>query len=314
MGADTLIGARLMQYAAASVLFGTPLFFLYGTRIPAEVKDLHRWPWERRVVLGAVLIALIGALAWVMAETVQMSGEGADAIRPAAVWTVLSQTRFGLACLMRMVLLMLSLGACLAITCPILLWRIQVILGGAITLSFAWTGHGAAQIAKTAGVHLAGDLVHLLAAGIWIGALLPLAVLAFRAGRSGASADGTALRLGLNAFSAVGVWVVAALVLSGVVNSIFLLDLAHWRAGANSQYGKVLLAKLAVFGGMLGLAAVNRYRTSPALDDALERRSSLGPAVHAARSALGLESLLAMLLLGAVSVLGTLAPPDSGPF
>ena len=313
MGAATLIGARLMQYAGACVLFGTPLFFLYGTRFQIEVRVVDRWAWERRVLGIAALVALIGALTWIMAETFQLRGDETDTIGPYAVWTVLSQTRFGLACLIRIVLLMLSLAACIAIRCPNLLCRVEIFLGVAITSSFAWTGHGATQIGKTAGMHLAADLFHLLAAATWIGALLPLTVLAFRARRSGVIADGAALRQGLHAFSAIGLWVVAALALSGVLNSIFLLDLAHWRDVPSSLYGKVLLAKLVLFGAMLALAALNRFRMTPALDRAFERPSSHASAVHAARLALSMESLLAVLLLGAVSVLGTLAPPDSGP-
>jgi len=310
MAAGILIGTRLMQYAGAFVLFGTPLFLLYGTRVPSEADVLHRWPWERRVLLVAAVTALNGALLWVMAETAAMSGDTADAINPAALWTVLSETRFGLACLLRIALLALSVGVCLAVSRLKVLWWAQVLLGVAISLSFAWTGHGAAQIGKTAGIHLAGDLLLLLAAGIWIGALVPLAVFGFRAKRSGAIEDGAMLGLALNAFSGIGVWVVAVLVFSGIINSIFLLDFAHWREAVNSQYGKVLLVKLALFGGMLCLAALNRYRTGPALHAALERRISLAAAVKATRLTLAIETLMAALVLLAVSVLGTLAPPD----
>ncbi|MDP9087722.1 MAG: copper homeostasis membrane protein CopD [Pseudomonadota bacterium] len=308
MGAGTLIGARLLQYAGGLVLFGTPLFFLYATRPGAEA--LTRWSWERRLLLAAAATALIGALVWVMAETAVMSGDSADAINPAALWTVLSETRFGLACLFRIALLALSVSVCLAVSRRKMFWWAQVLLGGAISLSFAWTGHGAAQIGRTAGIHLVGDLLHLLAAGSWIGALVSLSTLGVRARRSGAIEDAAVLGLGLRAFSAIGVWIVAVLIFSGIINSIFLLDFVHWREAVNSQYGRVLFMKLALFGAMLCLAALNRYRTGPKLHDALQRRTSLAAAVQAARSILSIETLMAALVLLAVSVLGTLAPLD----
>jgi putative copper resistance protein D len=309
VGAETLIAGRLLQYAGAAVLLGSPLFFLYGTQAP-NTADLDPWPWERRLLLGAALTALIGALIWLMAETVSMSGEPADAVHPAALWMVASETRFGMACCVRIALLALSVGACFALTRPKSLWSVQVILGSAITMSFAWTGHGATEIGKTAGVHLAADLLHLLAAGIWLGAVVPLAVLGIRARQSGAFKDGHALRFGLKEFSSVGVWVVVVLVFSGILNSLFLVDLAHWREALNSAYGRVLLVKLALFSGMLGFAARHRYHTTPGLEQAMQRRSFPAVPVKAAASSLLIETVLAALVLGAVSVLGTWAPPD----
>jgi putative copper resistance protein D len=310
MIAQTLISARLLQYAGALVLYGSPLFFLYGTPAPPAAAGLNRWRWERRLLFGAALVALAGVLVWLMAETVAMSGDPADAAHASALWMVASETRFGLACCVRIALLLLAVGACFAISSLKVLWWVHVALGAAITMSFAWTGHGAAEMAKTSGIHLAGDLLHLLAASIWIGALVPLGVLGLRASRSGAIEDAQVLQFALRAFSRVGVWVVAVLVFSGIINSLYLIDVVHWREALNSAYGQVLCVKLALFGGMAGLAVLNRYRTSPALDDALARRASLAPALSAARSTLWLETGLAALVLAAVSVLGTLPPPD----
>ena len=261
-------------------------------------------------MLGAAASVLVGTLGWVMAETVALSDDAANALNPAALWTVLWETPFGLACLVRAGLLMLSVAACFAVHRPKARRWAQMALGGAVMLSFAWTGHGAVAIGKTAGIHLAADFLHLIAAGIWIGALVPLTVLAVAARRSGASEDAHALQAALSAFSQVGMWVVAVVIFSGVVNSIYLLNLAQWRDALNSAYGKVLLVKLAVFGGMLGLAAFNRYRISRVLDGGSEC-SGGAPVIDAARSSLVAETLLAALLLGAVSVLGTLPPPDA---
>lgn len=310
MSGETLIGVRLLRYTGALVLCGSPLFFLYGTQASVGTAGSNRWPWERRLLLGAALVALIGAFIWLMAETVTMSGDTGDATNPTALWMVSSETRFGLACCARIALLMLAVGTCFALRRPKALWWVQVTLGSAITMSFAWTGHGAAEIGKTAGIHLAADLLHLLAAGIWIGALVPLAVLGFRAKRAGAIEEVRALRFALKEFSSVGVWVVAVLVFSGIINSIIILDLARWRDALNSPYGRVLVVKLALFAGMLGLAARNRYRTSPVLDALSEQRTFLADALQAARLTIGTETLLAALVLATVSVLGTLAPPN----
>lgn len=307
MEAEALIAGRVLQYAGASVTFGTPLFFLYGT--PGSMKP-DRWPWQRNLLLVAAVCALVGACLWLLAEAASMRGDSADAISPGALWMVASETRFGVACSVRIALLLLAVGACLVVDRPKWLWRLQAGLGGAITMSFAWTGHGATAIAKSAGIHLAADLLHLLAAGIWVGALVPLAVLGFRASQSKTGKSGQELLVALKEFSRLGVWVVAVLVFTGIVNSIFLVDLVHWQQTLNSLYGRVLLVKLALFGGMLGFAALHRYKTTPRLESAMQGSTLPAAPVTAAWPSLLTEALLAALVLGAVSVLGTLAPPE----
>lgn len=312
MGAATLIAGRLLQYAGASLVFGSALFFLYGTRAPAHAGDAERWTWQRVLLLGGALTGLVGALVWLMAETAALSGDAADAIDAAALWSIASETRFGLACSTRLALLLLAVSVCFLVGRPRALCWAQVILGSAITMSFAWTGHGATGIGTSGGVHLAADLLHLLAAGIWTGALVPLAVLAFRAARSADVRESRQLSSGLQGFSAVGVWIVGVLAFSGILNSAFLLDLSHWRDALHYPYGRVLAVKLLLFAAMLGFAALHRYRTTSLLETAMPRAVLPMIPARAACSSLLLETVLAALVLGAVSILGTLAPPDAG--
>ncbi|MFI4914727.1 MAG: copper homeostasis membrane protein CopD [Steroidobacterales bacterium] len=313
-----LVAARLLQFVAVLLLFGSPLFCLYGLERGASQSSVPAQPpWQRRALLLAAAVALLGAFAWVMAETASVSAEPGDAFSPAALWTILSATRFGRACLARIALLALSIVATLCVARPKALWIVQVILGGTATASFAWTGHGASGVgaggvSAPGAVHLLGDLLHLLAAGIWIGALVPLAALLQYSIRSGAPAQAQAAQFGLRRFSSLGVGVVAALVLSGAINSWFLIGPSHWRSIFTSGYGIALLVKLGLFGAMLGLAALNRYRRVPALRIALGAQDPIPPALRALRATVLAETALALLVLVAVSLLGTLAPPISG--
>ena len=43
--------------------------------------------------------------------------------------------------------------------------------------SLAWAGHGAATPGAAGDLHLAADVLHLLAAGLWLGTLPPLVLL-----------------------------------------------------------------------------------------------------------------------------------------
>jgi copper resistance protein D len=313
MVAVTLVGSRLLQFSTALVMFGSPLFFLYGVdSVATRSSSAPRWPWQRGVSLIVAALALFGALAWVMAETALISNSTNDAFHPAALWIILSETPFGRACLVRIALLILSIVVSISIARSKMFWIVQSILGGAVTGSFAWTGHGAVDRGLWGAVHLAGDLLHLLTAGIWIGALLPLAVLVLRSIRSQAPTDARATQFGLDRFSALGIPIVAVLVLSGIINSWFLIGPSHWRTLLSTGYGIALLIKLGLFGLMLGLAALNRYRATPALHAALNTQGYTQSALGALQMTVLTETILAFLVLLAVSVLGTLAPPVSG--
>ncbi len=164
---------------------------------------------------------------------------------------------------------------------------------------------------RTAGIQLGADLLHLLSAGVWVGALVPLTVLVIRARRSPRLADVQNLRFALQAFSSIGVWVVAVLVLSGIINSLSLMDRQDWRMSLTTLYARVLFVKLTLFFAMLGLATFNRYRAVPLLEIGLERGTASTGSLSRIRLSLIFETLLAALVLLTVSWLGTLAPPMS---
>jgi hypothetical protein len=74
-----------------------------------------------------------------------------------------------------------------------------------------------------------------------------------------------------------------------------------------APYGRLLLAKLAVFVGMVGLAAANRYRLTPGLAKGLAQGDPAS-ALHALRLSLLVETAAGLVVLLLVSMLGVLAP------
>ena len=114
----------------------------------------------------------------------------------------------------------------------------------------------------------------------------------------------------LRGFSFVGTIIVALLILTGTVNGWFLVGPGNIASLGQSTYGLLLIAKLLLFAGMLGLAALNRYRLTPALAQAIEEEDA--PRAQALlRASLVVEGGLAIVILGLVAWLGTLSPPMS---
>jgi len=286
-----IVAARFLQFGPALILFGTPLFFLYG----GASQPPHTSHRLERVVTAAALLSFAGAVWWVLAETAMIFSDPGQ-FTPDAIWTVLTGTGFGRAAFLRIILIAMAIIVPFVTRSPRRTPAVQAAIGAAVVASFAWTGHGVKDEGAAGLIHLVGDIVHLLAAAIWIESIRQ---------RTGARA---ALR-GLEAFSSVGVAVVALLLLSGVVNSWFLVGPAHIKQLVTSPYGLLLDAKLLLFAAMLALAAANRYRFTPRLGTALAQAGSQEKPLIALRRSVVWEATLALVVLVVVSLMGTLEPP-----
>lgn len=178
-------------------------------------------------------------------------------------------------------------------------------LTGAALGSLAWNGHGAASDGWFAWPHLVADVVHLLTAGAWLGAIACLLGLVARQWVT--HGDTSAARKSLVEFAPVGTWLVALLVLTGAVNTAVLLVAAEPNEPEQSGWLMLLAAKLAVFAMMLGLAALHRFRLAPELDAAVES-GQVRTARRKLRTSLSLELFGGLAILAAVAWLGVLEP------
>ena len=177
-------------------------------------------------------------------------------------------------------------------------------LAGGALASLAWNGHAAAGEGASGALRLAAGLVHLLAAGGWVAAVLVfLGLLLRREAVSGSGHLRTTHDL-LHGFSTLGTVFVAALIVSGITH---YGHLTAWSLSTllESTYGNLLLVKLALFGGMLGLGALHRWTLVPRLGRALESADPVQE-VRALRQSVAAEAALAILILiaGGIS-LGT---------
>jgi putative copper resistance protein D len=262
------------------------------------------------LVLVAAASALLASVLWLMSEAATLSGDAAEAMNASAVWSVVADTHFGQVGAFRCVLLLLILLAVATLKFHgQRMWAVHSLLSAVVVGSLAWTGHGNIDSGVPGWVHLGSDLLHLLMAGLWIGALLPLCVLVLRMLRRSAATSEYELAFGLSRFSSVGVPLVAVLLLSGVVNSWFLIGPAAWPSVLTTLYGRLLLAKVGLFVLMLALAAINRLRLTPRLQHAASAAQSDIAVWHALRATLMTETTLAMFVLGLVAMIGTLEPP-----
>ena len=305
-----MIGIRFALYVNLMLLFGLPLFGLYALRGAERVRSAVL-PF-RALMFWLAASAISLSVLSMIAMTASMAGVALGEVDRSSVNMMITETPMGNAWQVRIAALFITffismvLGACMSAT-----WLVLVSLGAAVALaSLAWAGHGAATVGDTGTWHVIADIVHLLAAGGWLGALAALAALLFRPVSRTTEDQLRLLHRVLHGFSLVGAIIVALITLSGFVNSWVLVGPDHLFSMTATLYGQLLLAKLVLFGAMLGLAAMNRFRLTPAFDCALQSGETL-KAVGQLRKSLIIETGAAIVILGLVAWFGTLEPPMS---
>jgi len=283
-----LIAARFALYADLAALAGLPLFWwsMGGS--------------ARRGAIGALAVAGLALSAlWLFASAAGMAGTPLLSPDWSVLAILLRETPVGMVLAVRAVALLSIL--------PLLFrqgagWNAAIALPAAIAAAtLAWSGHAAASEGLAGSAHRLADALHVLAAAGWFGALLAL----LGAALSERRIERTAAML--ERFSLFGTLFVATLIVTGAFNAVMIVGLPNLPALLDSRYGWLLLAKLALFGAMLLLAAANRWRLTPRLEAAL-KGGDTGPALGHLRLSLLVETSLAILILGLVAALGTLDP------
>ena len=314
-----LIAARFVHFTTAILLTGVFAFerfvadptFRQCSTAPASAPGLcRRLGW---LAWTSLPLAVGSGAVWLVAVAAGMSGEPLGAaLLQGAVPIVLTRTQFGEDWLLRLAMAVL-LGFCL-LGRGRRRWRVSGAIGwtalffaAAMLASLAWAGHGAATPSPAGDLHLAADFLHLLAAGLWLGTLVPLALLLTEARRIGDANWAAVAWRATRRYSALAVASVTVLLVGGLVNTWFLAG--NVPALVGTEYGRLLLAKIGIFIAMLIVAAVNLLRLSPRLATAADGIGNVvwRTVARLRRNALT-EGALGLGVLAIVGGLGTLPP------
>lgn len=260
----------------------------------------------------SLALSIASALAWLCLLSMRISGKDFhDVITDGTAWLVLSQTQFGFAWQLRLLLGGL-LAACLWLRragrgrFATGLTILAGLLAAAYLGSLAFAGHGTEGVGLAQNIHLVSDVLHLIAAGLWLGALIPLVLLLVYLGQF--REDGwasLAARAGSH-FSTLGILAVGILLVSGTVNAAFLLGGVH--SLIDTDYGRLLLLKVGLFLAMVCLASINRQYLLPYLQVG---GAGTGEAPVALRKLVGsalVEIVLGLAIVGVVGLLGIMPP------
>jgi copper resistance protein D len=310
---DPLIFERTIHFAATIMAAGIVFFvaFVAEPALPKAENDalaLTLFARLRWMAWFSFAFALVSGAAWFILTAASMSGQPvANVYAQDVLWTVLSQTEFGNDWLVRLILACGLAGvsvAFLSMHGAKLAWlkAAAVILAAAFAGSLAWAGHAIGGQGPEGVVHPIADILHLIAAAAWVGALVPLALLLAMAGKD---ADAlTVARTATLRFSTLGIVSVITILLTGIVNTWYLAGSID--ALTETKYGNLLLIKIALFFVMVGVAAFNRLRLTPMLV------ANPDVAAQNARRQLSrnavVEAAVGAAIIAIVAALGTLPP------
>jgi putative copper resistance protein D len=232
-----------------------------------------------------------------LCQAAAMAGSPAAAIDPETLTAVLFETRFGRVWLWHLILAILLVFACLGQ--PRGRQPIVLIFPLLLLASLGWIGHAAMDEGPARVAHELNQSVHLLAAGLWLGGLVPLGWLLQRVRAAHQDAGITLTRDAIRHFSQMGYVTVAFIALTGAINSLLLVG--SFGAMFGTPYGRLLALKILLFLAMVVVALANRFHLAP--------RISRDPAALGALCCtVGLEQGFGLCILAVISVLGTLPP------
>jgi copper transport protein len=330
--------ARALDYLSIALMLGG-LAFLFGAWQPAlsaVTGEEAAWQDAADAFAGRLLRLLCAAVVLgVVASVLGFLLQGASAAG-VSLWTSLKgvvlqstlESRFGTVWALR-ALDWLALGGLLlgasAMRRPVARTPQGVAppravigllgLGGAyVAVTPALAGH--ASIESPVGVFFASDVLHVLAASVWVGGIACLLLALPAATRELEGVDrGRLLLATLARFSPLALGAVVAIALTGAVQAY--IDVRSLHGLLHSTYGALILVKVGLLVALVALGWVNRERVMPALERLVEARRTPGAAGVLARRTMRGELALMICVFGVTAALISYTPPidaASGPF
>lgn len=282
---------RFLHDSAAMMLWGAFAYVWAFVPPPLSHHIAGRLAAFRLVAVALVTVTTIMALP---VQTAMIGDGWPDALDRQMLSDVISATSVGKAWVDQTAAALCLIGAQ---TVPSALRpAATAVTAGLVLAALASGGHALIQGGGPGIAHQANDIVHVLSAGAWVGALLPLLLILSRFDRSPFQREAVT---SLRRFSVAGNVAVALAIASGIANTLFIVG---WPFDWSTPYRLMLTAKIAVVLLMAIMAVANRYWFAPRIG------RTDGSAVRAIGRGTLTEIALGLIAILLVAVFGPLDP------
>ncbi len=312
--APAYVVARWLNFIALITVVGAAAFVLLvlprvGSQDDADTVSAFDDAATRRAArlgLAAGIVFLISAVCRLYAEHAVVGGDVAMGTILGSFWGRIWVTQFVIA-----VIVCIAFASARGSRRGGIAWLAVAIVSVALAATPAFSGHAIAAPGNR-GLSIALDVIHVVAAGAWLGGLLTLTVVGVPVALSiGKSTDTDAraprglplvARL-VNAFSPLALVFAGFVVASGVIAA--WMRIGSFTALFHSTYGTVLLVKLGLVILVLAGGAYNWLR----MRGALAHRETGASAVGSFRRSAWIELTAGVLVIAATAVLVATQPP-----
>lgn len=315
--AGLTIAVRFLYLAASMLPLGIFTFlYLIGrpavekagapARVPFAAFEQRQW----RVAAWVLAVVFASALVAFALQAANMTGRPLGQSLTLDILGKVLATQYGKAWLLRQTLLAALAGVVVLLMrpgrrMPVLL-DAGFALAAALVATQALVGHAAAGEGGDLILQLGTDALHLLAAGMWLGALLPLALLLNVCRRADTAWAAAVAKEATRRFSLLGLATVGTLVVTGLYNAWQLVGDIPPLVG--TDYGHLLLLKLGLLVPVLALAATNLLTIRPRMLAMTSASPAFGHLVDRLRRNALFEAGIGAAILLVVATLGVTAP------
>jgi len=297
---------RAIATLAAAIVLGSS-FLIWYTR--DALAPAGGSVWRRRIVLLVLAAAFAGAVAtWLGAVGAAAAAAGIDAFSIDASVTATFLTKTGVGRIA-----IIELGCAVAACIPaVIAWMtvkksstsdlallLAALVAGIGLAAFPFNSHPVSLDQQIAG--LSASIAHRLALGVWLGGL-PTLILLIGAGPVPDDTRRLAAVI-LRRFSRLATVAMSVILVSGAFLTWYLVR--NFPALIGTEYGRLLILKLALLGGIFVIAGGLQRHLLPML----EAKPS-DPTFRTYASRVKLETLLAILIVVVASDMAGLAPPE----
>jgi putative copper resistance protein D len=174
LGGAPLVAARAVHFAATSMMVAGAIFdaFLAKPLLRRHVISFQGGKgWVTWVYLA---FAVVSGGFWLLLQASSMSGMPLNEVLTTSVLSiVVNETQFGHVTTIR-IGLVICLAVCLVFRRAVAAHWLGLAAAVSFAGSLAWTGHAGATVGLTGYMHLAADVLHVVATAAWIGGIAAL--------------------------------------------------------------------------------------------------------------------------------------------
>lgn len=229
--------------------------------------------FNRRFSALALLLILLGNIGVLVGQALAVtSNQWGQAFAPSLLISLVAHGQFGTFWIIRQIVILLALLLIVitrVVKLPTRWFNASVswgnfILGLALLISLTLSGHAAATSSNVRVYAVLGDFLHLVAAALWVGGMMYIAVIYLPILKSKPWQQQTAsLLTTLPRYSPWAILGVVLMGLSGPLNAA--IHLLSWDQFFSTAYGRTLVVKILLVGVMLITSAIHVLLLRPRL-------------------------------------------------